>query len=101
MKPKKKPAKKKVKAKVRIEETYDEGRIQYDEFREALIGVGERAGGLKINIYDKQVVLDILMRYMDEDDAVEHYYYNVLGSYLGDSTPIFLDREIDPDELDD
>jgi hypothetical protein len=33
--------------------------------------------------------LDILKQDMTEEDALEHFYYNVHGSYVGDQTPIW------------
>ena len=29
---------------------------------------------------------------MNGDDAVEHFYFNVLGSYVGDYTPCFITK---------
>lgn len=28
---------------------------------------------------------------MEEEDALEHFYYNVEGSYVGEKTPIWSD----------
>ena len=28
---------------------------------------------------------------MDEEDALEHYYFNVVGSYVGEKTPIWCE----------
>lgn len=27
---------------------------------------------------------------MTEEEAVEYYYYNIVGSYVGEKTPIFI-----------
>ena len=27
---------------------------------------------------------------MNEEDALEHFYYNIAGSYVGDYTPIYI-----------
>ena len=32
---------------------------------------------------------------MSEEDALEHFYYNMIGSYVGESTPVFLFKEND------
>jgi len=32
---------------------------------------------------------------MSHEDAIEHFDYNIAGSYVGDKTPIFVN---DPDE---
>lgn len=34
---------------------------------------------------------------MEHEDAVEHYYFNIAGAYVGDLTPIFVN---DLDEVD-
>jgi hypothetical protein len=28
---------------------------------------------------------------MDESDAIEHFYYNIEGGYVGEKTPIWCD----------
>jgi hypothetical protein len=32
---------------------------------------------------------------MTEEDALEHFYYNMMGSYVGENTPCFLFKEND------
>jgi len=38
-------------------------------------------------------VIEILMREdgMDYDEAVEYYQYNILGSWVGEHTPVYLE----------
>ena len=57
-----------------------------DGFDDAIIGVEENTGKL---IYSMSKCLDILRQDMTEEDALEHFYYNVHGSYVGDQTPIW------------
>jgi hypothetical protein len=47
-------------------------------------------------VYDNRKVLQILMKRdkMDRDEAWEFFCYNILGAYVGENTPIF----INPDE---
>lgn len=67
-------------------------------FNDALIGIGSRCGLTGLAIYDSQKVISILMeKYeMDYESAVEWYEYNMLGAYVGEYTPLFVDdlREI-------
>ena len=70
----------------------DEDILLADGFEEALIGYVERAGIPIIACYDKSKCIDILMKDMNGDDAVEHFYFNVLGSYVGDYTPCFITK---------
>jgi hypothetical protein len=64
--------------------------VTVDGFDEAIIGVVERIGLLAV-CYDRNKVIQILMRDMNEDDAWEYYHYNVVGAYVGEATPVFLD----------
>lgn len=60
------------------------------EYDEAIIGVVERAGGAPVIAYDTQKILDILECSMPMEDAQEHFDYNIVGSYMGDKTPVFI-----------
>ena len=64
--------------------------IILDGFDEAIIGVVERIGLLAV-CYDKSKILRILMRDMNEIEAIEYFEFNILGAYMGDSSPAFLD----------
>ena len=57
-------------------------------FDDAIIGMDE--GSMRI-IYSIQKCIQILIEQdnMSEDDALEHFDYNVSGSYIGDKTPIW------------
>ena len=69
-----------------IERFPDDTFLKADGFDEAIIGVEENTGKL---IYSMSKCLDILRQDMTEEDALEHFYYNVHGSYVGDQTPIW------------
>lgn len=58
-----------------------------DGFDEAIIGVD--ASSLRI-VYDAYKCMEILSREMSQDDASEYFEYNVLQSYVGEKTPIFV-----------
>jgi hypothetical protein len=59
-------------------------------FDEALIGVVQGAGQLPVALYDTGLCIMILTEQgMDEQDALDHFEYNVVGSYVGDNTPMF------------
>ena len=60
------------------------------EYDEAIIGVVERAGSVPVIAYDTQKILDILARTMSMEDAQDHFDYNVVGSYVGEKTPVFI-----------
>lgn len=62
-----------------------------DGFESAFIGVCRRfSNSCALYDYDKCVNVLVERDKMDPDDAVEYMEYNVVGSYVGDNTPIFL-----------
>ncbi len=56
--------------------------------------VGMTYDGSKV-IYDAALVIQSLMedQGMTDEEAVDWFEYNMLGSYLGDGTPIFMVTE--------
>ena len=71
-----------------------------DGFEEAIIGFGNQHGSNYVVIYDKDQCIDILAeRFSQEEDcedpyceAVDYFGYNVECSYVGENTPIFMQR---------
>lgn len=73
----------------------DDALIEYPEFRPYLLGVVEAFGRPSVLCYDRSAVLDHLARDIgDYDDAEEYFYFNVIGTYAGPGTPVFLDRSL-------
>jgi len=65
----------------------DEEFLIADGFDDAIIGVD--ADRMRI-VYDAYKCMEILSREMSQDDAAEYFEYNVLQSYVGEKTPIFV-----------
>jgi len=61
-----------------------------DNFDEALIGISRRCGQPSLAVYSVTKCLDVLQKEMSYQDAVEYFEFNVLNTWLGDGTPIFL-----------
>ena len=60
-----------------------------DGFEAALVGF--TCGTNTVAVYDISRMIDILVdEGMERNDAVEHIDYNVIGSYVGDKTPIYI-----------
>jgi hypothetical protein len=76
------------------EDNLDEGVLLADGFGKAFIGVGHRSGCLDVAVYDYDRCARVLMRRdkMSLEDAYEFMDFNVVGSWVGDRTPIFLER---------
>ena len=78
----------------RWDEEHDNGALFADGFDDALIGVGVQFSR-EIAVYDYDKCLDVLIQRdgMDVEDAIDYMEYNVVGAYVGKSTPVFIIRE--------
>jgi hypothetical protein len=67
-----------------------------DGFDEAIIGVAQTFHSFSI-AYDKNKCIEVLMKETDftqsmsEEEAIEYFDYNVVGSYVGEHTPTFIE----------
>ena len=60
-----------------------------DGFDDAVIGIVY--GANPKTVYSVKKIIDILMQEeMSYEDAVEHFEYNISGSYVGEKTPVFV-----------
>ena len=65
--------------------------LEGPEFDVAIIGVLERFGATDAVCYDYEKVIQVLMdQGMSVDDADEWYQFIILGSWMGDTTPVFV-----------
>lgn len=70
-----------------IKEMYPEDDfLVADGYNEAIIGLDESSGRL---IYSVSRVIEILEQDMSREDALDHFYFNMHGSYVGEKTPIW------------
>lgn len=69
----------------------DEEILCADGFDDCIIGYVEQFGRPAIALYDKELMIAKLINEeeMDEESALDHLYYNILGSYVGEYTPAF------------
>ena len=78
---------------------YGEGEGEYlflsePEFDEAIIGIAHRMGQADVIAYDTNKVYEILAKMLDTEDwtvVFEYYEYNIIGAYVGERTPVFVD----------
>ena len=68
-----------------------------EQYEDAIIGVAHRFGAEPIVAYDYVKVLDLLGERFKEAgsedphmDALEWFDFNIIGSWVGDKTPIFI-----------
>lgn len=62
-------------------------------FDEAIIGVACSSAGMSAIAYSEPKVIELLIKHdkMTPDDAMEYYQFNILGAYMGENTPVFID----------
>ena len=61
-----------------------------DGFDDAVIGVLERAGSSSVVLYDAARCVELLVEQgYTYEEALEHFYFNVSGAYVGPDTPGF------------
>ena len=60
-----------------------------DGLDDALIGVTNK-DGVMVAVYDIGKCINLFAKDMSEMDAIDYFYYNTLGSYVGEKTPVFI-----------
>lgn len=79
-----------------------------EEFKAAIVGYGERINLGPVIVYDKDIIIEMLMKEMvvEKDDlyegqteedkkyemAMEYFDFNIVGAWMGEYTPIFLTK---------
>jgi len=70
-----------------------------DGLEDAYIGMGQQFNH-HIAVYDVNKVIQKFMRDgMTDEEALEHFHFNVVGAGMGVNTPLFLYRVDDSGEL--
>ena len=64
-------------------------------YDKCIVGIIESFGKPPVVCYDKQLLLDTMVEHgmKSLEEALEYFDFNVLGSYMGESAPVFLERE--------
>ncbi|RLI45634.1 hypothetical protein DRO61_10315 [Candidatus Bathyarchaeota archaeon] len=74
-----------------ISEQYD-GILFADGLDRACIGVARRYTG-DVACYDVDMCIEVFMEDgMTYEDAREYFEYNVIGAFMGEFTPVFVER---------
>ena len=64
------------------------------EYDEAIIGVAHRIGQDDVIAYDYNKVCEVVAKMIGNDDimeVMEYVEFNIMGAYVGERTPIFVD----------
>ena len=77
----------------------DEKMVKADGLDDSIIGVGNRINMPEVLIYSYNKCVDIFMNRdgMTHEEAVEWMDFNVVGAWVGETTPIFV-HEIPSDQ---
>ena len=59
-----------------------------DGYDDALIGYTD--SGVAVYCIEDIIMIMVNEEEMTEEDALDHFYYNVAGSYVGEYTPIYI-----------
>ena len=80
--------------KQKIEEVIgeDESVLLADGFEDAFLGIG-RQFGKPISVYSREKCIQILEEQgMTSEEAEEYFCFNAEGAWVGEQTPIFLEK---------
>lgn len=72
---------------------YEDGELlKLDGYDDCVIGIAHRFGNQQVLAYDLNKILLKLQERdgMSYEEAVEFFEYNMLGSYVGDRTPLYV-----------
>jgi hypothetical protein len=65
-----------------------------DGFEDAFIGICRRSSKPPLAAYSYEKCIKVIMRDgTSEEEAVEHFEYNVIGSWVGEGTPVFIQKK--------
>ncbi len=66
--------------------------LEPDSFDTAIVGLVRRIDRPPVVCYSVEKILEVLMEDgMDAEEAREYYEFNMLGAYVGEATPMFLE----------
>lgn len=70
--------------------------MDQEYFDEAIIGVATNSLGMMAVAYSEPKVIDLIIKHdrMTPDEAMEYYQFNILGAYVGENTPVFIDDSV-------
>lgn len=70
--------------------------MDQEYFDEAIIGVATSSLGMMAVAYSEPKVIDLIIKHdrMTPDEAMEYYQFNILGAYVGENTPVFIDDSV-------
>lgn len=75
----------------------DDDILLMDGFDDCIIGICESFGSSPVVAYDYDLVIAQLQSHgMSYEEAVEYHEFNQAGAYVGERTPVFIQRIENP-----
>jgi len=76
--------------------------LKADGFDDCIVGVGTGFGRREVLVYDTGKIIEKLMKSegMSHEDATEYFEFNIMGSYIGEGMPLFMNSDLDAIELE-
>ena len=66
-----------------------------DGYDDCIVGIVTQFGRDPIVCYDyNKVLANLMTQGMSEDEALEFFEFNILGAWVGEATPCFLDTSL-------
>lgn len=66
--------------------------ITADGFDDAIMGICHSFGKESVVCYDQiKILSNLVSQGMTEEEAQEYFDYNIIGAYVGEKTPCFLE----------
>ena len=64
-------------------------------FDKAIVGIISNTN-VNAVCYDKSKIINILMKHdkMTEDEALEYFDFNIIGAWVGEHTPVYLEKAL-------
>jgi len=71
--------------------------LKVDGYDDCIVGLVERFGMEPVLCYDKEKIVAKIIADggLPFEQAIEHFEYNIVGSWVGKGTPCFLTKYID------
>jgi len=70
---------------------FAEGAVVFDGCDEAIVGYASRINFEPVVVYSYNLLVQVFIKQgMTEDEAIEWVDYNVVGSWVGERTPLIL-----------
>lgn len=76
----------------------DDDVIIFHGWDDCVIGVAEQFSSGPILVYDRDAIIAKMVAEegLTEEDAWDHFYFNIAGAWVGERTPIFLTTRFEP-----